>query len=113
MWLIQSDTSNEWNNAQDWQIDMIETTIRTKENYYDINQVNPGGKVYIYICIHNTPGQIFLWNLTTDKMRIVIHSAYGIPNHTGPVNGGGTSVDYLDSAPREFQKYREPRTRWS
>ena len=32
MWLIQSDINNEWNNAQDWQIDMIKTTITTKKN---------------------------------------------------------------------------------
>ena len=107
MWLIQSDINNEWNNAQDWQIDMIKTTITTKKNYYAINQVNSGGKVYIYICIHNIPGQIFLWNLTTDKLRIVIHSDHGNPDHNGPTSGGGTTVDHLNNAPAEFQIYRD------
>jgi len=86
---------------------LINTTIKEKKNYYGINKIND--KMHIYICIHNTPGQIFLWNLTTDMLRIVIHPDYENPDHNGPISGGGTTVDHLNNAPAEFQKYRERR----
>lgn len=96
MWKIQSDIQNEWHDATPFQVYMINQTIKQKSNFYAKYQYKK--KEYIYLCYFNTPGQIILWNLTTDRIRIVIHSDYGNPNHNGPKSGGGTSIDYLDIA---------------
>jgi hypothetical protein len=100
MWLIQSDTPNKWDIAQEWQKNMIEMTIAIKKNYYAKHTHNK--TEYTYVCTHETPGNIILWNLTTNKLRIVIHSEYGNPDHNGPRKGGGMCVDHLNMA-NQFQ----------
>ena len=93
MWKIQSNHQNKWDDAKPWQVYMINQKITTKSNFYAKYKYNK--TEYIYICTHDTPGKIRLWNLNTDTERIVIHSDYGNPNHNGPEKGGGMSIDHL------------------
>jgi hypothetical protein len=93
-WFIQSDKANEWFPAQPWQDLMITNTIESKKNYYANHE--QGGTINTYVCTHNSPGNIILWNLTTKKQRIVIHSEHRRPNHNGaPPPFGGMAVDLL------------------
>jgi hypothetical protein len=48
------------------------------------------------MCSQQTPGNIILWNLTTNRLRIVIHNDYGNPDHNGPTDGGGMGIDHLE-----------------
>lgn len=93
-WLIQSDQANEWFPAQPWQDLMITKTIKSKKDYYAYHKQD--GTKYTYVCTHNSPGNIILWNLNTKKQRIVIHSEHRRPNHNGaPPPFGGMAVDLL------------------
>lgn len=96
MWKIQSDNPNEWHDARPWQVYMITKTITTKSNFYAKYKHNK--TEYIYLCTHDTPGEIRLLNLKTHAKRIVIHSDYGNPNHNGPVNAGGMAIDHAEIA---------------
>lgn len=96
MWKIQSDKPNEWYSAEPWQIEMINKTILTNQQFYAKHTHNK--KIYTYVCTHETPGNIILWNLTTNTIRIVIHSDYRTPYHNGPTKGGGMCVDHLEMA---------------
>jgi len=95
MWKIQSDKPNEWYSAEPWQIEMInKTNNKGKKKFYAHHTHNK--KRYTYVCTHETPGNIILWNLTTNTIRIVIHSEYGKRYHNGPTKGGGMCVDHLE-----------------
>lgn len=93
MWKIQSDEPNEWYSAEPWQNKMINETIKRKK-FYAKHTHNK--KIYTYVCTHETPGNIILWNLTTNTIRIVIHSDYGKRYHNGPIKGGGMCLDHLE-----------------
>ncbi len=69
--------------------------INTNEKYYAYHTHKH--TTYAYVCMYQTAGNIILWNLSTDTLRIVIHSDYGKPNHTGPKSGEGTCIDYLSN----------------
>ena len=96
MWKIQSDTPNQWYSAEPWQIKMINKTISTNKQFYAKHTHN--NKTYTYVCTDTTPGNIILWNLTTNKVRIVINSKYGNPDHNGSDRGGGMHIDHLEMA---------------
>lgn len=96
MWKIQSDKPNEWYSAEPWQIEMINKTNKRKKNFYAKHTHK--NTEYTYVCTHDTPGNIILWNLTTNTIRIVIHSDYRTPYHNGPTKGGGMCVDHLEMA---------------
>lgn len=100
MWKIQSDTPNEWYNAEAWQITMIDKAIKTKKDYY-AKHIHMH-KEYTYVCTYEQLGKITLWNLTTGMIRNVINSALGKPYHNGPIKGGGMSIDHLEMA-NQFQ----------
>ena len=93
MWKIQSDEPNKWYSAEPWQNKMINETIKRK-NFYAKHTHN--NTTYTYVCTHETPGNIILWNLTTNTIRIVIHSDYGKRYHNGPTKGGGMCIDHLE-----------------
>ena len=93
MWLVQSDTKNKWDVAQYWQEYMIKEAIKGKKDYYASHIHNLTR--YTYVCTQQSPGNIILWNLTTHKLRIVIHSEYGTPCHNGASSGGGMCIDHM------------------
>lgn len=94
MWKIQSDEPNKWYSAELWQIKMINEIIKGKKKFYA--QYTYKNTTYTYVCTHETPGNIILWNLTTNTIRIVIHSDYGKRYHNGPTKGGGMCHDHLE-----------------
>jgi hypothetical protein len=96
MWKIQSDELNKWYYAEQWQIEMINETITSKQNFYAKHTHKK--KIYTNVCTHDKQGNIILWNLTTNTIRIVIHSDYGTPYHNGPKSGGGMCIDHLEMA---------------
>jgi hypothetical protein len=95
MWKIQSDTPDKWYIAEQWQIKMIDAiTKRNNKKFYAKHKHK--NAIYTYVCIHDAiPGNIVLWNLTTNTIRYVIHSDYGERDHNGPVPGGGMCIDHL------------------